>query len=57
MHRAVLLLFALILLVVATTPAVAAKRVAVVIGIDAYDTLPALQKAVNDKKAVAEALS
>ena len=57
MHRAVLLLFALILLVVATTPAVAAKRVALVIGIDAYDNLPALQKAVNDKKAVAEALS
>jgi uncharacterized caspase-like protein len=43
MRRAILVLFAL--------------RVALVIGIDAYDNLPTLQKAVNDEKAVTAALS
>src|SRR4029079_15928072 len=50
MRRAVLL-FALVLTVVGgTLSASAAKRVALVIGIDAYDNLPTLQKAVNDEK-------
>src|SRR6185503_8518539 len=50
MRRAVLL-FALVLTVVGgTLSASAAKRVALVIGIDAYNNLPTLQKAVNDEK-------
>ena len=58
MRRAVVLFFGLVLAVLAFSPsAVAAKRVALVIGIDAYDNLPKLQKAVNDEKAVAEALT
>jgi hypothetical protein len=39
---------------VLTQPALAEKRVALVIGNDRYDGLPALQKAVNDARAVAE---
>jgi invasion protein IalB len=58
MCRAALLLLALILAVFGEAPsASAAKRVALVIGIDAYDNLPTLQKAVNDEKAVAAALA
>jgi Caspase domain len=58
MRRAVVLFFGLVLAVLAFSPsAVTAKRVALVIGIDAYDNLPKLQKAVNDEKAVAEALT
>ena len=58
MRRAILLLVALVLAGLASVPpAFAAKRVALVIGIDAYDNLPKLQKAVNDEKAVAEALA
>ena len=58
MRRAVLTLLAVCLAVLLCTPeAVAAKRVALVIGIDTYDNLPPLQKAVNDEKAVAATLS
>jgi hypothetical protein len=58
MHRAILAFLGLVLAVLACTPsAFAAKRVALVIGIDRYDNLPVLQKAVNDKKAVAAALA
>jgi hypothetical protein len=58
MRRAVLKLLALSFLALMGMPeANAAKRVALVIGIDAYDNLPALQKAVNDERAVAGALS
>jgi branched-chain amino acid transport system substrate-binding protein len=58
MRRAILLLVALTLAVFGgTLPASAAKRVALVIGVDAYDNLPTLQKAVNDEKAVASALT
>src|SRR5215471_13078552 len=39
---------------VLTAPALAEKRVALVIGNDRYDGLPALQKAVNDARAVAD---
>jgi formylglycine-generating enzyme required for sulfatase activity len=58
MRRAILLLLAIVLAVLGgTLSASAAKRVALVIGIDAYDNLPTLQKAVNDEKAVASALA
>src|SRR3974390_750941 len=39
---------------VLTEPALAEKRVALVIGNDRYDGLPALQKAVNDARAVGD---
>jgi formylglycine-generating enzyme required for sulfatase activity len=42
---------------VGPSSASAGKRVALVIGINVYDNLPALQKAVNDQKAVAAALA
>src|SRR5215831_11974195 len=45
---------ALLLLGVMSAPALAEKRVALVIGNDRYDALPALQKAVNDARAVGE---
>ena len=57
MRRASLAILCLGLLLATTVAASAAKRVALVIGIDAYDNLPTLQKAVNDQKAVAAALS
>ena len=57
MRRATLLLALALAVFAWTSPASAAKRVALVIGIDAYDSLPALQKAVNDEKAVAAALA
>jgi uncharacterized caspase-like protein len=58
MRHAILLLVALSLAVFGGAPsASAAKRVALVIGIDAYDNLPTLQKALNDEKAVASALT
>ncbi len=58
MRRAVLTLLALSFLALTGMPeAEAAKRVALVVGIDAYDNLPSLQKAVNDEKAVAATLS
>jgi hypothetical protein len=58
MRRAVVLFFGLVLAVLAFSPsAFAAKRVALVIGIDAYDNLQKLQKAVCNEKAVAEALT
>src|SRR5215831_14703017 len=37
-----------------SAPALAEKRIALVIGNDRYDGLPALQKAVNDARAVGE---
>ena len=47
-----------VLLVAATgAPAHAAKRIALVIGNDAYEGVPKLQKARNDAKAMAEALT
>jgi hypothetical protein len=58
MGRTILLLLVLsVAAAIGTPPASAAKRVALVIGIDAYDNLPTLQKAVNDEKAVAGALT
>jgi len=57
MRRSSLAILCLGLLLATTVAASAAKRVALVIGIDAYDNLPTLQKAVNDQKAVAAALS
>jgi len=39
------------------TPGYSAKRVALVIGNDAYENVPALQKAVNDARAMAEELA
>jgi Caspase domain len=56
MRRAIPLILALSALIWPSS-AFAAKRLALVIGIDAYDNLPALQKAVNDEKAVAAALT
>jgi uncharacterized caspase-like protein len=44
-------------LLLATAPAEAAKRVALVIGNNAYENVPQLQKAVNDSKAMAEELA
>lgn len=44
------------LMVMAVLPAEAAKRVALVIGNDAYDSVPVLQKARNDADAMAKAL-
>ena len=38
-------------------PAFAAKRVALVIGNNAYENVPALQKAVNDAEAISQLLS
>ena len=58
MRRGVLLLFVSVFAALAWTASCsAAKRVALVIGIDAYDNLPTLRKAVNDEKAVAAALA
>ncbi|HEY6920353.1 MAG TPA: caspase family protein, partial [Methyloceanibacter sp.] len=56
MRRALL---AVLLLLVAglASPALAAKRVALVIGIHPYDNLQPLQRAVNDEKAVAATLA
>ena len=42
--------------VLSAFPALAAKRVALVVGNDQYDSLPKLQKAVNDARAVGAAL-
>jgi len=44
------------LLLTLISPAHAAERVALVIGNDAYTALPRLQKAVNDSRAIADAL-
>jgi hypothetical protein len=58
MRRAVWTLLSLSFVVLISMPqALAAKRVALVIGIDTYDNLPSLQKAVNDEQAVAAALA
>jgi len=58
MRRAVWTLLALSLTALLwMNDALAAKRVALVIGIDTYDNLPSLQKAVNDERAVAAALT
>jgi hypothetical protein len=54
------LLLAFSLAVLATSPTLAQKRIALSVGIDAYDKLPAhgqLKKAVNDARAMAEALA
>ncbi|NNE22937.1 MAG: caspase family protein, partial [Rhizobiales bacterium] len=50
------LIFIAALMVVTVLPAEAAKRVALVIGNDAYDSVPVLQKARNDADAMAAAL-
>jgi uncharacterized caspase-like protein len=58
MRRAIVLVIALILAALAgPSSAWANKRVPLVIGIDAYDNLLTLRKAVNDQKAVAAALT
>ena len=57
MRAIFMLLSSALLLFAASLPASAEKRVALVIGIDKYDHLPVLQKAVNDEKAVAAALT
>ena len=44
-------------LVLAATPAIAAKRLALVFGNDVYDELPHLRKAVNDANAMRDALA
>ncbi len=44
-------------LVLLASPASAAKRVALVIGNDAYENVPALQKAVNDAGAISQELA
>lgn len=49
-------LFALVLLLAGLADAVAAKRIALVVGNDDYTSLPKLQKAVNDAQAVSRAL-
>lgn len=54
MHR--LVIFAPLLLTLAASPAMAEKRVALVIGIDKYTEVPPLRKAVGDAKAVGAAL-
>ncbi len=46
-----------LLALVCLQPALAAKRVALVVGIDRYEALPKLEKAVNDARAVSAALS
>ena len=60
MARILVAVFGFCLLVLGAGPAAhAAKRVAFVVGIDSYDNLPQqlqLKKAVNDAKAVSEAL-
>lgn len=56
MRRAILTILCLGLLLLAALPVHAAKRVALVIGNDAYRHLPVLEKAVNDARAVAAAL-
>lgn len=48
---------AVVLWLSAVTPANAAKRLALVFGNDVYAELPKLQKAVNDAKAMGDALS
>ncbi len=45
-----------LLVLVGLHPAFAAKRVALVVGIDRYEALPKLEKAVNDARAVSAAL-
>jgi uncharacterized caspase-like protein len=59
MRRAIISALCFGLLLVLPPPALAAKRVAFVVGIDNYDNLPAqqqLKKGVNDARAVGEAL-
>ncbi len=51
-----LVLLAFLAAVLFASPSHAEKRVALVIGNDAYETLPVLKKAVNDARAVAAAL-
>jgi hypothetical protein len=45
-------LAALLCCLVLAAPAQAAKRVALIIGNNAYENVPALQKAVNDSEAI-----
>jgi hypothetical protein len=59
MHRVFIFCLCLCAALVALAPAAAAKRVALVVGIDGYDNLAAqeqLQKAVNDARTIGEAL-
>ena len=42
---------------ICAAPAFAAKRVALVIGNNAYENVPALQKAVNDSEAISQELA
>jgi len=49
--------FVCLCLIIAATPAIAAKRVALVIGNNAYEQVTKLQKAVNDARAMSETLS
>jgi caspase domain-containing protein len=59
MPRAAMLLFCLCAAVLTPAPASAAKRVALVVGIDQYDNLPAeqqLKKAANDANALGDTL-
>src|SRR5829696_8538766 len=58
--RIVPLLLSLVMLAAMAMPSMAEKRVALVIGNDRYDNLPPdqqLQKAVNDARAVGDAVS
>jgi hypothetical protein len=60
MHFSKIIAVMCLALVCANIPAVAEKRVALVVGNDRYANLPAheqLQKAVNDARAVGRALS
>lgn len=59
MRRLVLSLYACVVLFAfaEADPALAEKRVALVVGNDDYETLPDLKKAVNDARAVSSALS
>ena len=50
-------LAALLCCLVLAAPAQAAKRVALIIGNNAYENVPALQKAVNDSEAISQELA
>ncbi len=55
-RRSAGLLLAALLAVAFVAPAAAERRVALVIGNDAYSTIPPLQKAINDARAIADRL-
>lgn len=57
MARCATVLICAMAMLLATAPAEAAKRVALVIGNNAYENVPALQKAVNDAEAMSKELA